>query len=828
MEMTGTYDRSLVILSILIAAFASYTALSLANRIRAAERGTRRVWLAAAAVAMGGGIWSMHFVAMLAFSVPGMSMSYDAGLTLLSLGLAVVFTGVGFSILGRRAGRRRQITAAGMLMGLGIVAMHYVGMAAMRMDAQLRYEQGWFALSIAIAIGAAIAALWLASRDQTIGRQIAAACVMGLAISGMHYTGMQAALFTHEAHVGPALAGADVNQANLAAAIAAITLIILLLASGAAWLERRFQSISQREARMALGLRVADLMRDRSTDDALRDVAALMGEHFRVSRTGYARLDPVEDVFDYQVCWTDGTVAPLLGRHAAGMLGGKVVAELSAGRPVAIEDIFSEPISNEAKAHENSRELDTRAALVVPFVRGGRLRTIFYLADRETRRWQADDVRFMQELAERTRLIVERAEAEEQLRQLNATLEKRVLERTAELRQAEEALRQSQKMEAIGQLSGGMAHDFNNILAGVMGALGLIQRRIADGRTTGLDKYIEDALATSQRGANLIARLLAFSRRRPLDAQPSDVNALVASLEELLARTMGPQIKLSVQTDAEVPFALVDPNELEAAIVNLAINARDAMPDGGTLLVRTEAIEIDEGDCAGLPETTPGRYAAITLSDTGTGIAEEDLERVFEPFFTTKPVGQGTGLGLSMVYGFARQSGGQVRIGSRPGEGTSVTVYLPATEKVPRREATPLPVRADGAGRSVLLVEDDGVVRTLVRELLDDLGCTTAEADSGDAALALLADDDGFDLLITDVGLPGMNGRQLADAARARLPGLPVLFMTGYAEIAACPADFLGPRMQLIGKPFTIEALTAAIGQALGTGSSRKVAALRG
>ena len=232
MEMTGTYDRSLVILSILIAAFASYTALSLANRIRAAERGTRRVWLAAAAVAMGGGIWSMHFVAMLAFSVPGMSMSYDAGLTLLSLGLAVVFTGVGFSILGRRAGRRRQITAAGMLMGLGIVAMHYVGMAAMRMDAQLRYEQGWFALSIAIAIGAAIAALWLASRDQTIGRQIAAAGVMGLAISGMHYTGMQAAVFTHEAHVFPAQAGADVNQDELAAAIAAITLAILLLASG--------------------------------------------------------------------------------------------------------------------------------------------------------------------------------------------------------------------------------------------------------------------------------------------------------------------------------------------------------------------------------------------------------------------------------------------------------------------------------------------------------------------------------------------------------------------------------------------------------------------
>jgi signal transduction histidine kinase/CheY-like chemotaxis protein len=412
----------------------------------------------------------------------------------------------------------------------------------------------------------------------------------------------------------------------------------------------------------------------------------------------------------------------------------------------------------------------------------------------------------------------------EELREHRQALEDKVAERTAALEaemanraHAEAALRQSQKMEAVGQLTGGIAHDFNNMLSGIIGALEIVKRRIAAGRIDDLQRFMDAAWTSATRAASLTQRLLAFSRRQSLNPQVTDINALVGSLEVLLRRTINEQISLKTLLATDLPAAMVDANQLESAILNLAINARDAMPDGGLLTVETSAVSVYEAPAAASLGVAVGGYVAITVSDTGVGMHADLLEKVFEPFFTTKPLGQGTGLGLSMVYGFAKQSGGQVRIQSTPGAGTSVIVYLPATHIAPDSEARP-PIEPGtaGEGECVLFVEDDSSVRMLIREVLQERGYYPIEAAEPQSALLILASEQRIDLLISDVGLPGMNGRQLAEAARKQRPELPILFITGYAENAAMRSGFLGSHMALITKPFAIEHLTAKIGEMIG------------
>ena len=422
--------------------------------------------------------------------------------------------------------------------------------------------------------------------------------------------------------------------------------------------------------------------------------------------------------------------------------------------------------------------------------------------------------------------VTDQMQGEELLRQTAQALEHRVRQRTADLEremerraQVEAALRQSQKMEAVGQLTGGIAHDFNNMLTGVIGALDMIKRRRASGRDQDIDRYMETALTSAHRAAGLTHRLLAFSRRQSLDPRALDVNALVLSLEDLIQRTVSEQITVDFQLSA-TSAAVADANQLESAILNLAINARDAMPDGGQLTVETSDAEIDERYVETRPDTRPGRYVVIAVSDTGVGMAPDLLEKVFDPFFTTKPIGQGTGLGLSMVYGFAKQSGGHVRIHSQPGQGTSVKIFLPLAEDeiapAPQAQAS---AAADGGGRTVLLVEDESAVRLLVREVLEELGYRAIEVAEPQAAIAVLTSSTPIHLMISDVGLPGMNGRQLAEVARDARPDLAILFITGYAENAAIRAGFLGSNMQMISKPFALDALAAKIGEMMSPGA---------
>jgi nitrogen-specific signal transduction histidine kinase/CheY-like chemotaxis protein len=390
----------------------------------------------------------------------------------------------------------------------------------------------------------------------------------------------------------------------------------------------------------------------------------------------------------------------------------------------------------------------------------------------------------------------------------DVTLER---QRQAELERAEEALRQSQKMEAVGQLTGGIAHDFNNLLTGILGGLDIVKRRIADGRFHDVDRFLDAATVSANRAAALIHRLLAFSRRQSLDSRPIDVDRLVGSIEDLLLRTLGEKIRLRLSLDAGDWRALTDANQLESAILNLVINARDAMPDGGDLTIGTSCRTIAAAETGSLEA---GDYIEITVRDTGTGIDPELVDRVFDPFFTTKPIGQGTGLGLSMIYGFMRQSRGEVILESRPGEGTCVRLLMPRSAESDgagpgEAPATETPIAVPG--ETVLVVEDDDGVRQLVLEVLHELGYVAIEAASAEPAVPILRSTTRIDLLVTDVGLPGMDGRALADVARETRPDLRVLFMTGYAEKAALRGGFLASGMDMIAKPFTLDALAGKL-----------------
>ncbi len=382
------------------------------------------------------------------------------------------------------------------------------------------------------------------------------------------------------------------------------------------------------------------------------------------------------------------------------------------------------------------------------------------------------------------------------------------------LRAAEERLRQAEKMEAIGQLTGGVAHDFNNMLQGIGGCLDMMERRVAQGRIAEAARYLPPARQAIDRAAHLTNRMLAFARRQTLQPRAVDPDQLVRGMEELLRRTLGPAVDLSLSLHDGVWLILCDPNQMETALLNVAINARDAMPEGGRLIIGTEdrAIGPDEAQ----EDAPAGPYVVISVTDTGTGMSAATMERIFDPFFTTKPLGQGTGLGLSQVYGFVRQSGGFVRVRSAPGQGTTVTIHMPRHAVVTDQEpatapaATPLRETPTVDGARVLVVEDDAAVRAVISESLHDLGCTVLEANDGTAGWQIVQSDTPLDMIITDVGLPGMNGRQLADAARLRRPGLPVLIITGYAGTAL--ADLTLPEgMRLLRKPFTLDALSPLV-----------------
>ncbi|KWS12336.1 hybrid sensor histidine kinase/response regulator [Pseudomonas syringae] len=410
--------------------------------------------------------------------------------------------------------------------------------------------------------------------------------------------------------------------------------------------------------------------------------------------------------------------------------------------------------------------------------------------------------------------VTARKKAEEAVRELNQTLEQRIEQAVFEREQIEDALRHSQKMDAVGQLTGGIAHDFNNLLAGISGSLELITKRLAQGRVGDVDRYVSVAQGAVRRAASLTHRLLAFSRRQTLSPRVTDVNGLIHDMEELIARTVGPEIDIKVVAHDDLWPALIDHAQLESSLLNLCLNARDAMPNGGRIIIETANASLEE--CTDPDHGIPaGEHLSIRVTDTGIGMSPDIAAKAFEPFFTTKAIGAGTGLGLSMVYGFVRQSGGQIRVESVEGQGTSVVMHLPRHTA----ESAPRPVAPEvieepphHTGETVLVVDDEPSVRMLVAEVISGLGYNCLEAADAQSGLQILQSDTRIDLLISDIGLPGgMNGREMADAAGDCRPGLPTLFITGYAKTSVLDDCHLRPCTQVLTKPFGLDALAGRV-----------------
>ena len=567
------------------------------------------------------------------------------------------------------------------------------------------------------------------------------------------------------------------------------------------------------ELRLAAIVELGDRLREPGDPGDLALAAAeVLGRALEVSRAGYGIVDPIAETITTERAFCATGIAPLppILRFRD---YGSYIEDLKRGVTVAIEDVREDARTRDTA--EGLRELAAMSFINMPITERGGFVALLYLNHAVPRPWLSDELMFVREVAERTRDAVERRRAELELAALNARLEQAVESRTAELMVAEAQLRQAHKMEAVGQLTGGLAHDFNNLLTGISGALEMIQVRVAQGRVGELDRYVSAAQSATRRAAALTHRLLAFSRRQTLDPKPTDVNRLIQGMEELIRRTVGPAISLEVVGAAGLWPALVDPNQLENALLNLCLNARDAMPDGGRITIETANKWMDER-AAAARDLPAGQYLSLCVTDTGTGMSAEVQARAFDPFYTTKPLGEGTGLGLSMIYGFARQSGGQVRIYSEPGQGTTLCIYLPrhygaaAADDAAVRAVEDAPVARDGA--TVMVVDDEPTIRMLAIEILSELGYTMLEAGDGASALRLLHAGARPHLLVTDVGLPGdMNGRQVADAALALIPGLKVLFITGYAENAVIGNGQLAPNMALVTKPFAMEALSAKV-----------------
>ncbi len=607
---TTFHDPVLVALSILIAALASYTALDLATRMRAASGRASRAWLAAAAIAMGGGIWSMHFVGMLAFSLPGIEVSYDPFRTLLSLVIPIVVAAAAFAVVGRRP---RALFASGFAMGLAISAMHYTGMGAMRMAASIEYDPRWVVISIVIAVGASVVALWLAFRNTSAVQRLFAGLVMGLAISGMHYAAMEGALFVPAVSIAEHAEHFGVGQAPLAFLLSGTTIIILSIGLAAAVYDRASAERAEREA------------------DALRRSE----ERFRLL---------VEGVADHAIFMLEPD-----GRVGNWNLGARRLMGYG-------DDIVGTSYTIFHTEEDCAAGLPPHALLKAE--RDGKSAT-------EGWRVRKDGSHFWAEVtivavrnesgaiigfAKIVRDVSERKRAQE------------ALERTRE------ALVMSQKMETIGQLTGGIAHDFNNLLAAVLGSLELLKKRL-NMDDPKIQRLVDNAMQGALRGASLTQRMLAFARKQDLKPVVVDVPELVRGMTSLLKFEAG--IRIETRFPMDLPKVKADANQLELAILNLAVNARDAMPNGGVITIAARE-DHDENN------SPAKRHVTLSVADTGCGMDEETLKHAQEPFFTTKGVGKGTGLGLSMVNGLAEQSGGRLVLKSRVGEGTTAEILLPA------------------------------------------------------------------------------------------------------------------------------------------------------
>jgi signal transduction histidine kinase/PAS domain-containing protein/CheY-like chemotaxis protein len=571
--------------------------------------------------------------------------------------------------------------------------------------------------------------------------------------------------------------------------------------------ERKAADIRQ-QARVALSDRLRDL-----NDIAEMSFAAaeILGTTLNVSRAGYGTIDPRTETIHIERDWNAPGIKSLAGvLHFRDY--GSYIENLRRGETVAIANVYEDPRT--VVGGDALKAISAQSFVNMPVTEQGGFVALLYLNHAEARDWSAEELDLIRDVAERTRTAIERRRAEQELQLLASSLELQVEARTAELRESEASLRQSQKMEAVGQLTGGVAHDFNNLLQVISGNLQLLGRDIAGNAKA--QRRVDNAIAAVERGAKLASQLLAFGRRQALEPKVINIGRLVTGMDEMLRRSLGEAVEIETVVSGGLWNTLIDPTQVENALLNLAINARDAMRGAGKLTIEVGNAQLDDAYARTHDDVTPGQYVVLAVTDTGTGMPPDVLARVFEPFFSTKPEGHGTGLGLSMVYGFVKQSKGHVKIYSEVGQGTTIKLYLPRADRsedaIPAADDTPIV----GGTETILIAEDDSGVRAVAVDLLTELGYRVLTAHDAASALAIVESGVAIDLLFTDVVMPGpLKSPELARRARELLPSLVVLFTSGYTENAIVHGGRLDAGVELLPKPYTRETLAHKIRRVL-------------
>ncbi len=565
---------------------------------------------------------------------------------------------------------------------------------------------------------------------------------------------------------------------------------------------------AKRQERMRQALiDLSDVFRDLDdTADLSFAAAEILGRTLEVSRAGYGTVDLVAETITIERDWNAPGIASLAGTLRFRDYG-SYVEDLKRGETVVFADAETDPRT--AAGADALKAISAQSVVNMPITEQGGTVAIFYLNHATARDWPEDEIAFLRDIAERTRTAVERRRAEQDLAALTASLEQQVVDRTAELMSAEEALRQSQKMEAVGQLTGGVAHDFNNLLTVIRSSVDLMRRPdLSEERRS---RYIEAISDTVTRASKLTGQLLAFARRQALMPETFDVGASVQSIGEMIGTLTGSRIVVDMRAETQRHYIHADPAQFDTAVVNMTVNARDAMNGEGRVTITVSDAELVPA--ARAHPLMRGEFVAVSIADEGSGISANNLERIFEPFFTTKGVGQGTGLGLSQVFGFVKQSGGEVRVDSEVGRGTTFTLYFPSAKPV--EAASPdedeLAPTVDGDGACVLVVEDNADVGQFATHSLTELGYASVWASSAADALAELAlDPDRFDAVFSDVVMPGMSGVEFGREIRRLYPDLPIILTSGYSHVLAQNG---AEGFDLLHKPYSIDQLSRLLGK---------------
>lgn len=764
MTMASHHDSGLVGLSVLIAIMASYAALDLAGRVTAARGRAQAVWLSGGALAMGLGIWSMHYVGMLAFHLPT-PVFYHVPTVLASLLAAVLASAVALWVVSRGSMTLANAVPGSVVMGLGIGAMHYTGMAAMRLQAAARYNAMLVVLSMLIAIVVSFVALWLAfhlREHRARGhrwRKLASAILMGAAIPSMHYTAMAAVGFAPSAGIGRVTHAIDIPSLGVVAVVGS-TFLVLAVAIVTALVDRR------------LSAQAAAL---ESSEQALRDQRQFLLQIVNAN----PHLIFVKDA-DGRFTLVNNAMAELYGTTPEDLVG-KTDADLN----LNLEEV--ERFLRDDR--EVMTSLQSRLIPEEPFTPPGTGQTRWFQTVKVP--LVSPDGRVSQVLGVATDIT--------------------------RRKQLEDQLRQSQKMEAVGRLAGGVAHDFNNLLTAILGHADLLLDETSGDDRRGAD--LAEIKHAAERAAGLTRQLLAFSRKQILQPKVLDLNTVVASVGTLLRRLIGEDVELRIAPAEGLGPVEADPGQLEQVILNLAVNARDAMPRGGKLIIETANVELDAEYARQHVGVEPGPYVMLAVSDTGVGMDDEVKAHLFEPFFTTKAQAQGTGLGLAMVYGIVKQSGGFIWVYSEPGRGTAFKIYLPRLAACPQA-ATPAPATEGSLAGSgtILLVEDEEAVRRLASRVLEARGYTVLPAADGLQALDTVQRHPGaIDLVITDVVMHHMSGRELAELVRPRRPATKILYVSGYTDDAIVRHGVLEAGVVFLQKPFTPDSLARKVKEILRT-----------